>query len=262
MTHKDIREIFSMLANICFPTIINVITKDIIQFLNQIELVVDGKEFGYLINLLETNDFSSLEKKHDEFNVKLVEFTFSLYQVWMEYIEDYVGSDFDFNFHLHKSYIEKVSDDFFTCILNDKIMHQYANLESLEEYKQKIINADIIEKYKDNVISGYIKCDESLISRVNQTFKIVREHFIEIDADKVLFVYINLYEEYCRLLIKFIDDFKENIASCKEDYLKMCESVFEKHLNELYEKLIEYSIEFDIICLKLHILDFIKNIIG
>ena len=62
MTHKDIREIFSMLANICFPTIINVITKDIIQFLNQIELVVDGKEFGYLINLLETNDFSSLEK--------------------------------------------------------------------------------------------------------------------------------------------------------------------------------------------------------
>jgi len=261
-SQKDIREIYMMLANICFPTITSVITGRTKQFLSHIELVINGEDFSYLIKLLRSNDLSLLEKKHDKLNIKLVEFTYALYEEWMEYIKDYVEGDFNFIFHLNKSYIEYTSDKFFSCILNDKIMSLYSELKEIEKHKIKIINAEIVEKYKDNVIIGQIKETENILERMNQVFKVITEHFREIDADKGLFIYIDDYKEYCDKLVYFINEFKFRINLCKEDYIRMCIEVFEKHIQKLYQKMKEENIYIDMFNLKLHILDFISKIIG
>src|SRR5690554_4416055 len=153
-SQKDIREIYMMLANICFPTITSVITGRIKQFLSHIELVINGEDFSYLIKLLRSNDLSLLEKKHDKLNIKLVEFTYALYEEWMEYIKDYVEDNFNFIFHLNKSYIEYISYNNFSCIINDKIMYLYSEFKVIKNHKIMIINVDMVEKYKYNVIIG------------------------------------------------------------------------------------------------------------
>lgn len=255
---ESIREIFSILANICFPTINNLITKDIRHFLNQVELIIDNKEFSYLTNILAEIDFSTLEKKYDNFNIKLVEFTFLLYEEWLKYVEEISNNAFEFIFCLDKSFIDYNSEKFFKCLLNKHMMNLFSKLKTIENDKTKILNADIIKKYKDNVIQGTLRNNDD--NRIKQIFKVVKENFFEIDADKGLFVYIEEYQEYCLLLNSFITEFEYKLALCKEEYLQLCMEVFSKHLYILNKRLVENNITIDKMCLKLHILDFIKKI--
>ncbi len=256
------KDIFSMLSNLCFPTINHVIKGDLIQFINNVEMVLDEKELDYLIQVLIPFNLSQLETKHDKLNINLVEFTYALYEVWMEYIEEELPDVVLFNNHIDKEFIEATNEALFTCLLNQDVLLVYHKLNTLEKVKEKLIETKIIKKYQDNVIKNIKKDSEDMSTRIKHVFKVLDEYLNHLDADLYLFEFIEDYEQYCLVIIETIDKFDEIIKSSKEKYLQTCVEIFGPRVAALYKEIESRYLQIDTLNLKIHILKFLQQVIN
>lgn len=257
-TNQYVREVFSMLSNLCIPTINHVIKEELHHFLNEIEKVVDEKDLGYLIQVLMKFDIDELEQKHDQLNINFVEMTFALYEVWMKYIESEIKDDFVFSYHIDKQFIESTSEKFFVCILDQKFIAIYKKLHQFDILKEELIKTNIVSKYQDNKIKGSKKNNGDIHERIQHVFKVIKYNLTNFDVDLDLFKFIEDYEEYCFVVIDRIDELDNIMIGCKDRYINMCIEVFGGQIESIYQNLEERNLQINTINLKLHVLEFLK----
>jgi len=258
--NQYVRDVFSMLGNLCIPTINHVVKEELILFLSEMEKVLDEKELNYLIEVLLKFDINKIEKKHDQLNIRFVEFTYVLYEKWIEYIEHEINEEFILNFHIDKQFIEDTNEKFITCMLNQEIFAFYRKLHELDTVRDNLIKSKMVS-YQDR-ITGIKKIDFDVIKRIHHVFKVIKVYLNQKDANFDLFKFIEEYEDYCLKVLDRIEELDCLMSSCKEKYLQMCVEVFGKKINELYQELESRDLHINIIHLKLHILDFLKVIVN
>ncbi len=257
-SNQTVREVYKMLGNLCIPTIHQVVKDKLNQFLNKVELVLEEKTLGYLVEILMKFDLNKLEEKHDQLNIRFIELTYGLYEVWIEYIAQEVKEDDVLKYKLHKEFIEDSSERFFSCILNQDILDFYHLLHQLDTIKERLIQTKIVSKYEDNMIHGCKKKYLTLKERIQHVFKVIKDYLINLDADLYLFEFIDDYEHYCLIVTERMNALDEVMMNCRENYLNLCCEVFGPHINRMYQYLEHHGQEVNISKLKLHLLEFIK----
>ncbi len=255
-TSQYIREVFSMLGNLCLPTIDHLIKSEFNGFINRISEVVDNKDFAYLIKQLKDFEVENIEAKHDKLNIGLVELTYNIYNVWMEFIEKELGEVYNFNYYVNEDFIDNTSDRFLTCILNQDMLNLHKKLQDLTELKASILKINII-KYHDNVIVGCKKGND-----ISQTFKVIRDNLKYIDADLYLHKFIDDYEHFCFIVMEAMDSLEKIMSKCMDDYIATCIDIFGCGINKLYNELEKHNLEINMIKLKIYILNYLKDVIN
>ncbi|QVK18539.1 hypothetical protein KHQ81_02150 [Mycoplasmatota bacterium] len=260
-SNQYVREVFSMLGNLCIPTINHVIKEELNHLLNDTEEVLDDKDLTYLIQLLIKFDINALENKHDQLNINFVEMIFALYEVWIKYIESEIDNEFEVNYHIDKQFSENMSEKFFMCILDQKFLSIYKKLYDYDFLKEKLINTKIENKYIESKIKGSKKNNCEMLLRIKHVFKVIKDYLIQLDADLYLFKFIEGYEQYCLMILESINDIDQIMIDCKEKYINMCIEVFGEKIELLYQDLEKRNIYISMIKLKVHILEFLKMMV-
>ena len=79
-------------------------------------------------------------------------------------------------------------------------MTLFLQLKMIEKDKVKILNANIMKKYKDNVIQGTLRNNNDC--RIKQIFKIIKEHFLKLTLIRgFLFISMNIKNTVFYLII-------------------------------------------------------------
>jgi hypothetical protein len=144
-TNEYIKEIFSLLGNLCFPTVESIISRDLIIFLYKSKQGIKNRDLSYLKLLLKQLDLNVLETKYDKLNINIVEFTYKVYEEWIKYLKDIVGWVSATNYLLDKAFIETTSEHFFSCMLNKDLIKR---LRNLVELKSNVISQNTIKQYE------------------------------------------------------------------------------------------------------------------
>lgn len=258
-TENDIKEVFSMLSDLCIPTISNVFKTEIEFFLFEVIKVINEHDFNYLTQVLDEFDLKKIEDLHDKLNLNFVEFTYAFFHVWMEYIAIQTDKTLNFKFQVDRDFIESTNEMFFKCFLNNNILNFYKELYQYDELRLRLLKTNL--NLKEIVFRGFIDNKNSIDEQIKAVFQIINEELKKQDADDLLFIFIQEYKNYCFSILKSINKFNLVISQFKEAYLDTCKEVFGETISELYVELEKKDINIELFDLKMHMLKFLKVII-
>ncbi len=258
-TENDIKEVFSMLSDLCIPTINKVFKAEMEFFLSEVVKVINEQDFNYLNKVLSEFDIKKIEDSHDKLNLNFVEFTYAFFHVWMEYIHTSTNKTLKFSFQVDREFIESTNEMFFKCFLNADILNFYKELYQLDEVRLRLLETDL--NYKNIVFRGLTDTTNSFDQQLNFVFEILKNELEKLDADNLLFSYIDEYKKYCFNILESINRFNKVIKEFKTIYLQTCVEVFGKIIDELYNELEIRDIKIELFDLKMHMLKFLKVII-